>query len=57
MLQGYVILQAATRNVPVVQWIEYRIPVPTIRVRLPTGIPNISTDKDCYVTELSPYTD
>ena len=57
MLQGYVILQATTRNVPVVQWIEYRIPVPTIRVRLPTGIPNISTDKDCCVTELSPYTD
>ena len=26
------------RHVPVVQWIEYRIPVPTIRVRLPTGI-------------------
>ena len=27
------------QDVPVVQWIEYRIPVPTIRVRLPTGIP------------------
>lgn len=23
---------------PVVQWIEYRIPVPTIGVRLPTGV-------------------
>lgn len=25
-------------NVSVVQWIEFRIPVPTIGVRLPTGI-------------------
>ena len=25
-------------HVSVVQWIEYRIPVPTIGVRLPTGI-------------------
>lgn len=23
---------------PVVQWIEYRIPVPTIRVRFPSGV-------------------
>lgn len=29
---------APSKNVSVVQWIEYRIPVPTIRVRLPTGI-------------------
>ena len=28
----------ATANVPIVQWIEYWIPVPTIGVRLPTGI-------------------
>ena len=26
------------KNAPVVQWIEYRIPVPTIGVRLPTGV-------------------
>ena len=26
-------------NVSIVQWIEYRIPVPTIRVRLPMEIP------------------
>ena len=28
----------ATANVPIVQWIEYWIPVPTIGVRLPMGI-------------------
>ncbi len=31
--------KTSATHVPVVQWIEYRIPVPTIRVRLPTGIP------------------
>ena len=31
-------LSDGIQSVPVVQWIEYRIPVPTIRVRLPTGI-------------------
>ena len=35
--------------VPVVQWIEYRIPVPTIRVRLPTGIQK----KECYFQKLA----
>ena len=29
--------------VPVVQWIEYWIPVPTIGVRLPTGILEIKS--------------
>ena len=33
--------------VPVVQWIEYRIPVPTIRVRLPTGIQIFQATTPC----------
>ena len=29
---------AGARHAPVVQWIEWRIPVPQIRVRFPTGV-------------------
>ena len=30
---------------PVVQWIEYRIPVPMIGVRIPTGVQIFKTEK------------
>lgn len=38
LLKAAGVLKVAEIEVSVVQWIEFRIPVPTIRVRLPTGI-------------------
>ncbi len=41
-------LITALKYVSVVQWIEYWIPVPTIGVRLPTGIPGGSIGRLFY---------